>query len=98
MLIEIDDADTALLFASLPCTSNTSQPHDDRAAALLCLRQTIAAEAQRTNMRWVLVDEDIEMAVASSPSGVLPTSHVAAAAISAPPRTALPIATQAPCL
>ncbi|KAJ7701786.1 hypothetical protein B0H17DRAFT_1128024 [Mycena rosella] len=47
-------------------------------------------------MCWVLIDEDVEMAVASSPSGVLPTSHVAAAAISAPPRTALPIATQAP--
>ncbi|KAJ7687446.1 hypothetical protein B0H17DRAFT_1136337 [Mycena rosella] len=95
MLIKIDDADTALLFASLPCTSNALQPHNDQAAALLRLWQTITAEAQHTNMHWVLIDEDIKMAVASSPSSVLPTSHVAAATISAPPCMALPIATQA---
>ncbi|KAJ7080754.1 hypothetical protein B0H15DRAFT_855854 [Mycena belliarum] len=60
MLLEIDDDDAAILFAELRRRSDLSQP---RAAALERVKSSLVAEGQRRHLRWVVVDEDMEMGV-----------------------------------
>jgi hypothetical protein len=64
MLVDIDDADAAVLFAALPRLSAASSSGQ---MALARVRNQIADAGQRLNLHWVQVDEDIEMGVMEGP-------------------------------
>jgi hypothetical protein len=64
MLIEIDDADVAVLFAVLPRLSATSSSGQ---TALARVHHQIADVGQHLNLQWVQVDEDIEIGVTEQP-------------------------------
>ncbi|KAJ7122257.1 hypothetical protein C8R44DRAFT_876563 [Mycena epipterygia] len=81
MLIDILDADTAILFTQLP--RRNTPVESGYLSALVRLRKCIAEEGRRQQLGWVLADEDIEMAVpASSSNTSLPVARASAATAS----------------
>ncbi|KAJ7695869.1 hypothetical protein B0H16DRAFT_1842312, partial [Mycena metata] len=63
MLLDIDDADAAVLFAALPRLLPPTGASETRLKALARVRNKIAAEGQRRSLHWVLIDEDVQMGV-----------------------------------
>ncbi|KAJ7879435.1 hypothetical protein B0H13DRAFT_2543584 [Mycena leptocephala] len=85
MHLEIPDEDAAILFSLLPHLCRQSLPISNVENVLDRVHSQIAAEGRRRNLRWVFVDEDVEMGVEVASAMPEPTQS------QSPPRLLSPL-------
>ncbi|KAJ7821974.1 hypothetical protein B0H13DRAFT_365338 [Mycena leptocephala] len=61
MLLEIDDDDAAVLFSTLPRLLSTANASHPQQVALARVHRRLAETGERMNLRWVRLDDDMEM-------------------------------------